>query len=498
MSFILDDNDLINQLLKHGSDFENKFTKSGQVTSATVNANAALQQVLDNLESQLHPQPKDPNASEISTASGQPVSLTSAALESLGALVQWIAQAQITMNGQRIAYTQDQDPKNENYDFYHLEPAAGYLELADRTKVANGYFVNPELLVKYITATQALESKKPNDVLRVQLGKIITQANKLLGTKINSTYKEPEKQLADGQVLDSFPLAIDPKNYGADGPAQLTYGDIKSPEAFNAWMKSKGLTVSGKNIDSPEFNACAVIQTVHNKAKWRLSRSTTADLKSQNAIYVRQVEQVGPSIVGPDGKACALSGTTSQTAGAGTGGEAADGITRVLSVLPLRTDDIDFTRIKTFFEEYRKIMNQSRPDTASILNAMTNVENTSMPNATRMTENQMDTFPLAVDGTTLGTWLIPPKGQREAHSLIDNLRYVVTQTAAVVRHFKNSHQLTGPQQAAVIGQVGEDAESAGIAGVNLNHLDIWANQINSQPNPNAPSNTPPGWKARGY
>lgn len=497
MSFILDDKDLIDQLVQHGLDFQAKFTKSGQVAAAGVNANTALQQVLDNLQEQITPAPKDPNASEISTESNQPVQLTSAALESLGSLVQFLASNKVTMNGQRIAYDQQEDPKNESYQLYRLEPAAGYLEVADRTKVTNGFFVNADLLVKYVVATQGLETKKPNDVLRVQLGSIITQANRLLGTKISNTYKEPEKQLADSQVLDTFPQMIDPRNYSADGNTPLTFGDIKSPEAFNNWMQSKSITVGGKTMKDQAFDACAVIQTVHSKAKWRLSRSTTADMKSQNTIYVKFVEQIAPSIVGADGKACALSGVTSQTAGAGAGSEA-DGITRVLSVLPLRTDDIDFTRIKTFFDEYRKIMNQSRPDTASIINAMTNVENTSMPNATRMTENQMDTFPLAVDGTTLGTWLIPPKGQREAHSLIDNLRYVVTQTAAVVRHFKNSHQLTGPQQAAVIGQVGEDAESAGIAGVNLNHLNILANQINSQPNPNAPSNTPPGWKARGY
>lgn len=507
MSFnIFDDKDLVAQLLKHATDFNYKFTKGGQAAAAEVNANSALKQLLDSLESQLYPSQKDPNApAEVSTESDNPVSLTSTSLEGLGALVSFLALNKITVNGSRIAYLQSEDPKNESYQLYRLEPNAGLLELADRTTVTNGFFVNKDLLVKYITSVQATASKKPNDVLRVQLGALVNQANKLLGTKLSDTYKEPAKVIPDTQVLDSFPQAIDPKNYTANGNAALTFADIKTPEAFNSWMQGHSIAVNGKTMADQDFDPCVVIQTIHSKARWLLSRSTSEELKNRNSTYVKQVEQIGPGITGPDGKSCSL---TAVSPGAGANGTGADGkggagvgstesdINNLISILPLRTGDIDFSRIKDFFQNYKALLNkntQQRPDITQVLNAMANVENTSMPNATRMTENQMESFPLAVDVTTLATWLIPPKGQTQALSLVHNLRYVVSQTSAVIMHLKNHYKLQGPQLTAIIGQIGDGAESAGIAGVNLNHITLWENNINTQtPQPTA------GFKPRGY
>jgi hypothetical protein len=493
--------DLINQLLKHGLDFEHKFTKGGQAAAAQVNANAALKQLLDNLESQLYPQQKDPNApAEVSTDSDSAVSLTSTALEGLGSLVAFLAQNKISVDGQRVAYYQQEDPKSEDYQLYRLEPNAGFLEPATRETVTNGFFVNKDLLVKYITTLQAGLAKKPNDVLRVQLGALVNQSNKLLGTQLGTTYQAPEATLADGQVLDSFPQVIDPKNYGADGNAALTFGDIKSPEAFNAWMQSHSISVGGKTMKDQDFDRCVVIQTVHSKAKWKASTATNDTLKNRNAIYLKQVEKIGPSITGPDGKACTLAGVSTSPA-AGAGGATADSLSRLVSALPLAAGDIDFSRIRTFFDAYRQMVNPSRPGAAAALRAMDNVVNTAMPNAQKMTENQMDSYPLSVDATTLATWLIPPKGMAQANSLINNLRYVVAETAAVVRDLKNAYQAQLKQypqlEAAVIGQIGEDAESAGFAGVNLNHLDLWSKSIAAQPQ-NSPGATPPGWKARGY
>lgn len=491
---ILDDKDLINQLLKHGSDFEYKFTSHGQAAAATIDANAALKQLLDNLESQLYPPERDPNAPAIATQSDGPVNLTSTNLEGLGALVSFLAQNKITLDGQRIAFFQKEDPKSEDYQLYRLEPNAGFLERADRTKVTDGFFVNTDLLVKYIRTLQASQAKKPNDVLRVQIGALIDQANKLLGTKISETYQEPEKTLSDNQVLDSFPQQIDPKNYTANGNAALTFGDIKTPEALNSWMQSHSITVNGKTMADQDFNPCVVVQTMYNKARWLLARATNTTLKERYTIYVKQVEKIGPSITGPDGKACALQGAPTAGTGAGaTGQGTAEAFNQLIESMPLRVSDIDFQRIKTFFDKFRQVVNPQRPGVASAFNAMNAVEQTYMPAATRNTATQMETFPLNVDVTTLGTWLSGNKGQREGLALVANLRYIISLTASVIQILKNSYQIQDQGQlSAIEGQVGGGAASAGIAGSNLNHLALWERALMAQ---SGPTNTP---QSRGY
>ena len=497
--------DLIDQLIKHGLEFEYKFTKDGQATASQVNANAAFKQLLDNLESQLYPQQKDQNApAEVSTESDNPINLTSTALESLGALVAFLSQNKITVDGQRISYLQNEDPKNDSYQLYRLEPNAGFLELADRTTVTNGYFVNKNLLVKYLTTLQASLAKKPNDVLKVQLGSIVNQANKLLGAQLGSTYKEPEKTLADTQVLDSFPQTIDPKNYAADGNAALTFGDIKTPESLNSWIQGHSISVAGKTMKDQDFDRCAVIQTIHSKAKWLLSRSVNEELKNRNTIYLKQIEKIGPSITGPDGKACTLVGTSSPrsevSGGSGASSATADALDKIIDALPLAPGDIDFSRIKTFFDMYRQMVNPNRPGAASAIRAMDNVINTAMPNAQKNTANQKDNYQLSVDATTLGTWLSGNKGQTEANGLISNLRYVVSQTADVISDIKAAYwkeiKDDPKATATIIGQIGDGSEGAGYAGINLNRLKNWSYELSRTDAQNPTTNI--GWKGRQY
>ena len=176
MPFILDDQELIKQLLKHGQEFENKFTRQGQ---AAVNAQAALTQLLDSLEGQLHPEKRPPGAQpEVSTQSNTPAQLNVVALEGLGAMVDFLATNTITIDGQRIAFHQNEKPQGENYQLVQLEPNALYNETPDRQIQTKGFYVDMDLLKKYIGTLQGQLVKRPNPVMQVQLSKIINEANK--------------------------------------------------------------------------------------------------------------------------------------------------------------------------------------------------------------------------------------------------------------------------------------------------------------------------------
>lgn len=198
MSFIYDDKNLIDQLLLSGLDFEVKFSKKGQAAAASVNASndyANLRSLIVDLSKQLLP--KDPNAAPAASvisyegdANNKP-KMTSTHLEGLGALVNFLEMNKITVDGKRIAYSQGEDPKSQEYQLYQLEGNAGLLEVADRSQVTNGRFVNKDLLKAFIMSRLAALSQQPNKVEEVQLGVLIQEANKLLGTNINPVYNKP-------------------------------------------------------------------------------------------------------------------------------------------------------------------------------------------------------------------------------------------------------------------------------------------------------------------
>lgn len=492
MSFILNDSDLIRQLLSHGQDFENRFTKQGQ---AAVDANAALNQILTSLENQLHPELRPPSEGPvISTQSDSSQQLTPQALEDLGALAAFLAGAKITVNGKQPVM--DHDPGEEGYRFYRLE-GSSLFEDPNRDITKRGFWINPELLSQYLVSLQSQLTKKPNKILGKYIQHLISQSNDLLGTQVNPQYQAPTPTLSDAQVLDTFPNALDPKNYVTDGPVQLKFGDIKSPEGLNAWINANNISVEGRMINHPQFDFCAVIQTIHNKAKWHLSRAANAQQKNMYTLYVQQVEKIAPSITGPDGKACQLSGA-STTPGAGGKGEITQAdIYQVVEALPLRTSDIDFNRIRAFFQAYRKILSPNAVGATAALGAMDAAEK-AMQNAAApsILEFPRDSFPLSATIQQVGTWLAQPKGQTQALGLVEQLRYVVSNTSYVILQFKNSglpEHLGSRYAAAVNNQVGNDPTSQGIAGNNMTNLQVWEDNARAQSQQGSPPGRYRGW-----
>lgn len=185
MSFLHDNPWLIQELLKIGQG--KTLDPTENVSPQQAQGNLALK-LLDQIQKEFSP--VDPNKpAEVSTASGAEAKLTTQALENIGALVSFLVQNKITVNGKQPAY--DTDPQQEGYTMYKLQGGSAVIPDPNRETPGTPYWINPELLSAYIVSLQAQDAQKPNRVLETYLKSLIQESNKMLGTKVNPKYQPP-------------------------------------------------------------------------------------------------------------------------------------------------------------------------------------------------------------------------------------------------------------------------------------------------------------------
>lgn len=362
MSFVYD-TDLLKRLLKIAQADQTSYEQYVDPETRDRISSAAwyVKNVLDNLEKQAAPpetpaeaalevsyedDPSDPNK-----AAPQ---LTSTNLESLGALVAWAVMNRMTVGGQRIAYGANDTPPGGNYVFYKLEPNSGLLEPADRSVTKQGYFVNKDLLVKFIQSRQAALAKTPNMVEQVQLGMLIDDANRLLGTNISREYKEPETVVPDNARLDSLPQAIDPEQWGAPGDKLLTAGSLKNRDALEAWLKTNSVTMKGDDgkdytvDDVQNFDICAFVGVLQKRAE-RISRGSQ---RPEAKAYVSLVAKLATELrcAGPQ---------QAQPGAPGAAGGAAVQLQQLVALRPFNSNNLNLTEIQLFVDSFAPIANTS-------------------------------------------------------------------------------------------------------------------------------------------
>lgn len=484
MSFIYDDQNLIDQLLGHGLDSEFKLSKRAQAVNQDY---AIVRSLIDSLQQQL-PHVGDPSAPAISheeNATGAAPRLTSINLESLGALVDFLATGKITIDGQRIAHHLNEDPQDDSYQLYRLEPNAGLLEVQDRTKVERGFFVNKDLLNKYIVSLQAQMQKTPNPVMDVQLRKIIQQANTMLEAGLSEQYKEPAKPvLPDDTVLDYLPevLNSDPKYAIVPGHIPLTYGDIKDSTTLNAWInKNKIGLKSGEaslGVNHPRFDHCAVLRVLHTRARYGIARASNQAAKDNALAYSQQVEKLAPSVVGPDGQACSLA-EPSATAPTGKPGEAGAGAVaitpqiaaKIASTLPFSVRDINLDRITKFFETVAPLLT-SNGQAMQNINAVQGMIRDLNGRYIRdriipLGQNLRQFANMLVDQQTPGKQVFPALTLLD--QILDGTRNVVE---ALYSTYATQFQGINPAYIAyILGQIGRNPEDSSIYSRNSDDLE---------------------------
>ena len=487
MSFIFDDQNLIEQLLSSGLQDELKFTKKGQAAAGATDQNrATLLQHIKNLQDQLQPSGvvKDPNAGPTISHNGA-TALGSPQLESLGDLVQWLANNGSKVDGQLVA-SAAKPADDENYTLYKLETHTNTPQ--QRGQDPAGLYVNADLLKKYITSLQAEETSHPNAIFQKELSSLIEDANQALGLNIPVQYQAPEKVLPDAAIVDNVPQIIDPNNLAATGNIPLTYGDLKNTTAFTAWLSKFNVSVKGNPVyvKNPNYDFKKVVDAIVARAQYLITRAVDVASKEGAEIYARAASALsGMFGEGKTSPATSVDGSeygqpqrgvADQQGGPnhGQGGpNAAQAVAEAVAALPFASRDINFDRIKSFFQAVRSAVgNDPRVNNliAGTIGPMNNAN---------AIVSAPDIFPL---GGAPEDFARQFKDQqtpgRHYFDLIKYLYQVISNARMVAEYFWYLKGSKYPEyKDQLIGQIGETPQDDSLYQQNVQSL----NQLNSAP-----------------
>lgn len=378
--------------------------------------------------------------------------MTAPQLENLGTLVKFLADNQITLDGQRVAYPADANIQDPRYQLFKLEGAAGTLELARNNEaVKYGYRVDKNLLSKYLDSLRGQLAKEPNPVLNVLVQARIQDVNDQLDAGMGAEYKQPERTLVPTKIVDSLPANVKTQYPYEKGSLPLTYADITSDTAFNAWIQKNNIYVDDKQHDFPQYNKAGLLTVLSKRAEYDQGNASTQDAKDTATIYGVQVAKLAQMFH------VTLSGgakTTAPAAGTGTGA-GAPGAAQVAALLqglaetlPLQRDQLDFGRIRQFVNNYSSLATSGGEShqVQQVSTAMQQLEQY-MTAATENTVGQSQTT-FSMDGLTADdfvTWAIPPstgqptRSRGSAMALADYLDRVVRTTYTIVKDMYNSY-----------------------------------------------------------
>lgn len=364
MSKLIYDNPwLVEQLLQAGLDSEKKLSKKGQAVPETPVA-AALKSILGNLYSQINPQ--DASSGVSHETSGADV--FSHNMDSMGDLVQWLLANGTKIGGKVIVYPNTVDQPSEEYGYFKIEPGTEIVLPIKRSDTSVvGYWINSAALKNYLVSLQADPKLKNNVMFQVQLLKLIQDANKQLDLDVSEQYKEPEKVLPDTTLVDKTRQMLDPTQWFNQGDIPLTIGDLKDSTTLNAWLSSKniGLNIGGHTggmgINHPEFDHCAVLKILNQRAGYNATRASTAEAKEVAAAYAQKVKAIAAEIK------CDLSGQQQpgkDKPGAGGTGDGLSAATpemlyKLSSLRPFNAQYISFPEIKNFVQTYASYANNA-------------------------------------------------------------------------------------------------------------------------------------------
>ncbi len=387
MNSIFDDKKLLAELIKSAVDHEVKFNKHGQV-AADARINTEWRNYLtltQKLSNQLRNKyfPKAPDSAVVSTATGKDAALGVPELSSLGNFLDFIVNNQIMVDGKRVAYgagEQNPDPR------FWLPVTAEQVKFMMETQTAEGertqfqadYYVNRDLLVKYITHILRENSKQDESTQRftkTMLGARIEDINRVFKTKLTTDYKEPEKVLPDTTEVDRFPKTVENfKNLAQAGEVPLLYGDIKSIETLNGWLGKNGIGHKTGNqivtIKDQDFDLCGMINYMFGRATLLYQRRTSESGPIMQAYMSKMTaiaKQASCELTQPGGK-------PGQQPGQGQPGTGSQITPRALvglaTLRPFNTQHINFQELETFLTKYLEIKPQVAPLVGQVRNAM--------------------------------------------------------------------------------------------------------------------------------
>jgi hypothetical protein len=463
MSFILQDHQLLDKLLFYALEHQLKFTKQGQ--DLTANRDLLLRHLQD-LQAQL--KPTNPNAGPAISYKGS-TALGSPQLESLGDLIQWLATNESKIDGQIIAYpTKPSD--DEQYIPYKLETHITTLQ--QRGQEPGTLYVNPSLLQKYIVYLQATEAQHPNLIMQKQLSFIIKDANQTLGLQINPVYQVPPKVLPDTTVLDNLPQTFNPAAPYQGGTIPITYADVKDATTLNAWLTRNniGFQVDPQKapvkIQDPTFDIKSIVRSIIQRATLLASRAPDLQTKEHSEIYARQANQIATQVSGDVTTESSSNSPTNPTAQKPSTLNADQATLEAVQTLPFASRDINFDRIRSFFEKVQPALGHD-PRVIKLIN-----DTTQLMQQVNSRVTAPDIFPM---GLRPADFVRQFKNQQtpgsEYYGILKNLAQIINNTRMVAEYFwyQKGSKLSN-QRSYFMGQIGETPEDDSLYNQNMESL----------------------------
>lgn len=466
MSSIFDDKRLIDSLIKSAVEHDFKFNKKGQGIAADPNINAEFKNYLNltmrlanQLQESYSPTPKDKDALGDVSAKGE-AGLGVADMNSLGNFFDALVRNEVTVNGERIAYSSGEEPPNRK-TWLPVDAERSQLliesmdEQGNRKAPEGSYYVNPTVLTKYITTLNATIAKEEDEqqktFMKTMLGSLLEKINRVFRTKLTTDYKEPEKKMAPGDELTRFPQMLDYKKYNESGNIILTWGDLASADALKGWVSGKNITLAPADakskpltVNDTAFDMCTVVRVIYAKATW-LQR-TQPDPDKKIATFVAQITKIGPTLQSPDGKACTLTAGQGDQPGQQPGGQpggAAKPVSQqqlhsIVQYMPLDLNSINFQRISAFFRAYEQVASAVGSSQYQAVQGYKNVFNQAYTDVKNLTLTSMDVFPLGVGADAVFKWLKQPQNDRYL-PFVQKLEAALDATNNAITLFYNSY-----------------------------------------------------------
>ena len=472
--------------------------KRAQTPQPASPVRSAVKKLINRLSREFANKPASPN---ITTDLPESASVNPTNLGTIDKLIQYLTQNKIKADGQQIAYSSAEyasipEDARKNLAKFDAKLArdAATLKWND-----DDFWVDVPALEKYISylqqkadTMQNVQNNPEGKLLKVQVGKLVDELknrinpNSVVARKPKGTPEKPA-ELPPDTPLDSFSdkKLLDPKSPGADtGAVQLFAKNLASRESLNDWLGGggewgnpatvvsydprgvqKALLYSDDNVDQ-----CAMVHALYQRAVLRFNKARNEDEKRKYTFYVNKMRELGGTFTGPDGKACTIvGGPVAPVAAPGTqAGVVTDAVLQhMVQSLPLDPNDIDFHRIRSFFDFYKQILNTSQsPRRAEVENAMSQTEQY-MDVVSRMTKGGDQTFNLSGDPTSFVNMLNgSPIGMY--NSLLQNLQFIVERVTAVVGAFYAQYvrRNYGEDTKAIFNEDQRNAVEAQIIGSN--------------------------------
>lgn len=365
MSLIYDNPWLVSELINSAIAHESKFNKLGQNAAASRDYFTLTKKLADRLIENYGPggnTAQEAYTHEVTADKEAP--LTVPDMASFGNFLQFTATNGIKVGGQRVAYLPtERNPDPSKWWPVTAEQSEFMMETVDAEGHRQGrqadYYVNKDLLVKYIQYLLGQTNKMDEDTQRfakTMLAARIQDINRVFRTKLTTDYKE---ELPEGTLVDNVPNPLDPEHWEASGQTPLTIKDIKSSEALGDWVEhwkvavKKGNQIVSSN-DPRNFKLCDIISALAQRAKGKLRTSAS---KAAADAYLRLIVQIGSQ------NSCDMSGVqTQQQPGAGGQGQPGDMATlqELIGEEVFDIDSIDLNKISMFADKYASWAN--RPD----------------------------------------------------------------------------------------------------------------------------------------